>query len=145
MRSSSGSSLMAGDISTELTTDIFYGTQLMNGEDSNTDFYYVWKKDGVALSEINISKIRTIEDEETLEITTFQESEKIVAKKDGKGNRDFFKQKSIYITSADFGSKAIYRCDVFSKLKKENEEDSNEAVDDYLLMNEAKHTELIFE
>ena len=145
MRSSSGSSLMAGDISTELTTDIFYGTQLMNGEDSNTDFYYVWKKDGIALSEINISKIRTIENEETLEITTFQESEKIAAKKDGKGNRDFFKQKSIYITAADFGSKAVYRCDVFSKLKKENKEDSNEAVDDYLLMNEAGHTELIFE
>lgn len=144
MRSSSGSSLMTGDISTELNTDIYYGTQLMNDTNSKTEFFYVWKKDGIALSEINISSIKEIENSETTEITFDQEIKTIFAEVNGKGNPDFFKQKSIYITAADFGSKAIYRCDVFSKIKKENKEDPNEAVDEYLLMNEAGHTELIF-
>lgn len=146
MRSSSGMSLMSGDTETELTTEVFYGTQLMNDEDSKTQFFYVWKKDGVALSNIQVSSVELIDNLDENDPVKTRTITKLAAKKEnGKGNEDFFKQKNIYITAADFESKAIYRCDVFSKLKKENKEDLNEAVDDYLLMNEAGHTELIFE
>lgn len=137
MRSSSGTSLMSGDTETDLTTEIYYGTQLMNSKESETQFYYVWKKDGVALSNISISSINLVDDSETLETTSVKNITTIPVKIDGKGNIDFFIQKRIYITAADFGLKAEYQCDVFSDL--------SEAVAEYLLMNENEDEALEFE
>ena len=138
MRSSSGYTLTNGDIDTELSVDLYYGMQLMNGEDSENQFYYVWKKDGEALS--NINKINLIEVivPETLEIIFAQEITKISAKnEDGAANEDFFKLKSIYITALDFGMKSNYRCDVFTSRE--------EALREYLLMNENRDENLEFE
>ena len=59
MRSSSGFTLTSGDIDTELSIEIYYGMQRMNTENSETQFYYVWKKDDVALSNISYKKIET--------------------------------------------------------------------------------------
>lgn len=146
MRSSSGMSLMSGDTETELTTEVFYGTQLMNDEDSETQFFYVWKKDGVALSNIQVSSVELIDNLDENDPVKTRTITKLAAKKEnGKGNEDFFKQKRIYITAADFGLKANYQCDVFTKLKREKDEDPPEAVEEYLLMNEANHESLEFE
>lgn len=146
MRSSSGMSLMSGDTETELTTEVFYGAQLMNDEDSETQFFYVWKKDGVALSNIQVSSVELIDNLDENDPVKTRTITKLAAKKEnGKGNEDFFKQKRIYITAADFGLKANYQCDVFTKLKREKDEDPPEAVEEYLLMNEANHESLEFE
>ena len=137
MRSSSGSTLTSGDVDTELSIDIFYGQQQMNSENSKNDFFYVWKKDNVALSNIQISEIKIKENSETLEEETIQEIISIPVKENGFANETFFKQKTIYITAADFDLKSIYRCDVFS--------DKESALEEYLLLNENEDEELSFE
>ena len=137
MRSSSGSTLTNGDIDTELSIDIFYGQQQMNSENSKNDFFYVWKKDNIALSNIQISEIKIEENSETLEEETIQEIVSIPVKENNFANETFFKQKTIYVTAADFDLKSIYRCDVFS--------DKESALEEYLLLNENKDEELSFE
>lgn len=137
MRSSSGDTLMSGDIDTELSIDIFYGQQQMNLDDSKTQFYYVWKKDGIALSNIKIKQFETVDNPETLEIETLEQIFNISVKKEEFANEEFFKQKVIYITAADFNLKSIYRCDVFS--------DRDSALDEYLLINENNDEDLKFE
>ena len=138
MRSSSGMSLMSGDTETELTTEVFYGTQLMNGAESNTQFYYVWKKDGVALSEIKVSSVALIDNQDEENPTKARTINHFLAKKEnGYGNEEFFKQNRIYISAADFGLKANYQCDVFS--------DKESAKEEYCLKNEANHENLEFE
>lgn len=137
MRSSSGSTLTNGDTDTELSIDIFYGQQQMNSENSKNDFFYVWKKDNVALSNIQISEIKIKENSETLEEETIQEIISIPVKENDFANETFFKQKTIYITAADFDLKSIYRCDVFS--------DKESALEEYLLLNENEDEELSFE
>lgn len=138
MRSSSGDTLISGDTETELSTEIYFGQQLMNGEDSETQFYYVWKKDGIALSNINLKTIQEIVNEETSEINYEKQINSISVKlENGLGNEDFFKQKIIYITAADFGIKSNYSCDVFS--------DRESALKEYLLNNGNQDEELEFE
>jgi DNA repair ATPase RecN len=61
MRSSSGTTLDNGDIKTDLSVEIYYSSQLMNGDDSTAKLFYVWKKDGEALSTIQKIVYETID------------------------------------------------------------------------------------
>lgn len=137
LRSSSGSTLTSGDAETELSTEVYYGSQLMNGEDSEIQFYYVWKKDNEALSSISKLVVSEVVNPDTTEITMVDELEKIEVKNEetNEANINFFIQPKIYITAEDFGLKSDYRCDVFTSLK--------EAVDEYLLLNKNRDEELI--
>ena len=126
MRSSSGSTLTSGDIDTELSVEIYYGMQQMNTEDSEIQFYYVWKKDDVALSNISYKKIETDDSGEEIVIT--ERLENIAANNNGQVNVNFFIQDKIYITAANFGIKANYTCVVFTSLE--------EAVEEYNILNE---------
>ena len=136
LRSSSGSTLSNRDTKTELSTEVYYGSQLMNGEDSETQFYYVWKKDNEALSSISKLVVSEVVNPDTTEITMSDELEKIEVKNEkNEVNINFFIQPKICITAEDFGLKSDYRCDVFTSLK--------EAVDEYLLLNKNRDEELI--
>ena len=126
MRSSSGSTLTSGDIDTELSVEIYYGMQQMNTEDSEIQFYYVWKKDDVALSNISYKKIEI--DDSGEEIVTTERLENIAVNNNGQVNVNFFIQDKIYITAANFGIKANYTCVVFTSLE--------EAVEEYNILNE---------
>jgi len=139
LRSSSGDTLTTGDIETELSVEIFYGTQQMNSDELENSFYYVWKKDDIALSSITQKILTEVEDEETTEIIEVKSLEIILANPDslGQANVDFFKQKKIYITAADFGLKTVYKCDVFSDL--------GSAIEEYLLKNENEDEDLNYE
>lgn len=136
LRSSSGSTLTSGDAETELSTEVYYGSQLMNGEDSETQFYYVWKKDNEALSSISKIIISEQEDPETLEIISISDKEILEANPNNAGiaNELFFKQQKIVITAENFGLTANYRCDVFTSFA--------EAVQEYLLLNKNQDTNL---
>lgn len=59
--SSSGSTLMSGDVSTVLTAHLYYGKQ------SIENIYYQWKKDGTPISQVSSSS------EYTVEASTFTE------------------------------------------------------------------------
>lgn len=126
--STSGSTLTSGDTNTILSVSVQYGMQLMNGPDSSEQFYYVWKKDGVALSEIIIPSQEERENEEG--IIYYQNIYTPIQAIDENNivNEDFFQAREIYITTANFGIKAIYTCDVFTSFE--------EAKAEYFLMNE---------
>ena len=102
LRSSSGSILANSDTSTILKTEIYYGSQLVNENITDNSFYYVWKKDGKSLSIIDINETESLE----------YSSE----------NEEFFLQKQVYVTVADFGVKSDYSCYVFSTLEEAKEE-----------------------
>lgn len=121
--STSGDTLVSGDISTILSVRVQYGMQLMNGEDSKQTFYYVWKVDDVALSTLKRQIIVEKTDEEGI-IYYETDQEEIPF---STVNETFFQQKSIYVSAADFGVKAIYTCDVFTSYE--------EALAEYYLMN----------
>jgi hypothetical protein len=127
LRSSSGSTLMSGDLTTILSTEIWSGRTLLNEDSSGKEFYYVWKKDNEAMSSFNKLENVSVTNEETLEISYSNQIEtyKVI---NGQTTIDFFKQKEIYVTAADFGIESVYRCDVFTNLE--------EAKAEYLLMNE---------
>lgn len=126
MRSSSGYTLTSGDTETELSIEVYYGMQQMNTDNSKTEFYYVWKQDGVALSNIEVKHF--IENPDPLESEKIQNNLFFSVRKNGFANEEFFKQKIIYITTADFGAKSDYRCDVFTT--------KEEALAEYKLLNE---------
>ena len=109
----------------------------MNGEESETQFYYVWKKDNEALSSISKIIISEQEDPETLEIISIPDKEILEANPNNAGiaNELFFKQQKIVITAENFGLTANYRCDVFTSFA--------EAVQEYLLLNKNQDTNLI--
>ena len=133
LRSSSGYTLTTGDLSTILNAEIYYGINLMNGDNSERTYYYVWKKDRKALSSFKKEKVVTEEDPNTSIITSRTELEEYKIE-NGQTNANFFTQKEIYITASDFGMKADYRCDVFSSLE--------DAKKEYLLNNENEDTSL---
>lgn len=75
LRSSSGYTLTTGDLSTILNAEIYYGINLMNGDNSERTYYYVWKKDKKALSFFKKAKVVTEEDPNTSIITSRTELE----------------------------------------------------------------------
>lgn len=136
--SSSGYTLTSGDTKTELDVKIYYSSQLVNGENSSKQFYYVWKQDEVALSILDIPYLKETENED-LEIIKTEERVSLVAARPetNYANEDFFKAKQIIIDSEDFGLKAKYSCDVFTTLQ--------EAVEEYNKLNQNKDEGLVIE
>ena len=137
MRSSSGYTLISGDTETELSIEVYYGMQQMNMDNSETKFYYVWKQDGVALSNIEVKHF--IENSDPLESEKIQNNLFFSVRENGFANEDFFKQKRIHITAADFDKKSDYRCDVFTT--------KEDALAEYKLLNKngAEDIDLEFE
>lgn len=119
IKSSSGDTLTSGDINTELTAQVYFGSQLMN---ETEQYYYVWKKDDVAISTLKVKTVSQVENEDT----TYSTIESI--NEYGYEDESFFLQKTIYITAADFGVKANYGCAIFTE--------KEEAQAEYLLNNE---------
>ena len=134
MRSSSGTTLDNGDTKTDLSVEVYYSSQLMNGDDSTAKLFYVWKKDGEALSTIQKIVYETITNEDTQEIERKKKYEPLMVTDEGEVPSGFFEQKTIGVFSKDFELKADYRCDVFNDL--------GEAKAEYLLLNENLNTEL---
>ena len=126
MRSSSGSTLTTGDLSTTLSADLYYGMRLANEGEEEQKYFYVWKENGIALSSFKRRIVVETTNESTAEITK-QEAFNEFSVQNGVPSAGFFKQKSIYITAADFGLKSDYRCDIFT--------DEQSAKDEYLLNN----------
>ena len=134
MNSSSGSALTSGDTETELSVDVYYGTQLMNYDNSETSFYYVWKKDGVALSSIEEVEEILVEDEEG--------NDKIITVSKTILRPDIFNRKKITVGADDFGLKAEYSCDIYTTLNnEEGVEGVESAVEDYKINNEWQEEE----
>ena len=134
MNSSSGTTLTLGDTETELSVDVYYGTQLMNYDNSETSFYYVWKKDGVALSSIEEIEEILVEDKEG--------NDKIITVPRTILRPDIFNRKKITIGADDFGLKAEYSCDIYTSLtNEEGVEGIESAVEDYKNNNEWQEEE----
>lgn len=127
LRSSSGSTLTTGDLSTILSIEVWSGRIQLNDDFATEKFYYLWKKDGKAMSSFKQLRNVSITDPETAEISI---QENIIEYKvqNKVPSAGFFEQKDIYITAADFGIKSDYRCDVFTTLQ--------DAMDEYLQNNE---------
>lgn len=106
LRSSAGVSFINGEGSTDLTAELYFGSQLAN--DGTVPYYYVWKKDGVALSELQIST--------TTRITR------------AANKKEMFDHKTILVSPTDFGKKAVYSCYIFTTV--------DEAIEEYLKNNE---------
>ena len=141
LRSSSGTVLTNGDLSTDLSVEIVYGTQVVNNEESELSFYYVWKRNDTALSSLPyiVKRTEEIPDPDEIdepEIREFYEVESLKIQ-EGIVPANFFKQKEIHVSVNDFGLKAEYYCIVF--------DNENDARKEYLLMNENKDTELFNE
>lgn len=119
LRSTSGSTLVSGDTETELSAEVYYGTQLMNGE---TELFYVWKQDDVALSTLVQTETK-MEDQEDGDIIQTQIKHTYTS-----ADEVFFTLDRILITAEDFGVKSNYSCYVFST--------KEEAQAEYNLMNE---------
>ena len=123
IRSSSGNILTSGDTETELSAEVYYGAQLMNGIDSNEKFYYVWKKDGVALSEAK----------EKIVIEDNSSGENIIIEKYNSITRpEIFSKNKICVQMEDFGIKSDYSCHIFTL---DGEELSSDVIEEYLLNN----------
>ena len=127
MRSSSGSTLTTGDLSTILSVEVWSGRIQLNDDLATEKFYYLWKKDGKAMSSFKQLRNISTTDLGTTEISI---QEDIIEYKvqDKIPSAGFFEQKDIYVTAADFGIKSDYRCDVFTTLK--------DAMTEYLRNNE---------
>lgn len=106
LRSSAGVSFINGEGSTDLTAELYFGSQLAN--DGTVPYYYVWKKDGVALSELQVSTATRITR--------------------AANKKEMFDHKTILISPTDFGKKAVYSCYIFTTV--------DEAIEEYLKNNE---------
>lgn len=108
LRSSAGVSFINGEGSTDLSAELYFGSQLANN--GSTDYYYVWKKDGVAMSKLRISA----------DILLTRETNK----------KQIFDHKTILVSPTDFGKKANYSCYIFTTV--------DEAIDEYIKNNDEK-------
>lgn len=117
VRSSTGTSFINGEGSANLTAELYFGAQKMNGDDAVNTYYYVWKKDGVALSTINIEEKDPDTGTSTIKTLTRATNRATI-----------FNYKTILITPDDFGKKADYSCYMFSTV--------DEAIDEYMRNNE---------
>ena len=98
IESSSGDSFTNGDINTFLTAQLYFGTQLVNSDSETTQYYYVWKKDGIAMKQIALS---------------YNESGEVVFAPTPPSDLSMFKQKSILITGNDVKTKNVFSCLVY--------------------------------
>ena len=114
IESSSGDSFTNGDIRTILTTKMYFGSQLVNSEDSSVQYYYVWKKDGAAMKSI----------------VSPGDGNPIIMPNpvDNPGDLSMFREKSILITGEDVKTKNIFSCLVF--------DNENDAYREYQIDNE---------
>lgn len=117
IRSSSGNSFINGEGETILSTELYYGSQIVNDSSSSSIYYYVWKEDGVALSTIKLPNF----DIEGNLLEPIIKERKI-------DKEDIFSYKEVLISPNDFTKKADYSCYVFTTIE--------EAVDEYLKNNE---------
>lgn len=108
LRSSAGVSFINGEGSTDLSAELYFGSQLANN--GSTDYYYVWKKDDVAMSKLRISA----------DILLTRETNK----------KQIFDHKTILVSPTDFGKKANYSCYIFTTV--------DEAIDEYIKNNDEK-------
>lgn len=135
LRSSSGTALTNGDTETELSVEIYYGQQQINGDNTTKEFFYVWKKDGVALSSI-LEKVLTQEENEEGEIVLKESLQEIV-------RPDIFTKKKIIIKASDFNLKSDYSCHVYTSLEnKKGESGTSSAIEDYKQKNEIQEVDL---
>ena len=116
IESSSGDSFTNGDVETFLTAQLYFGTQLVNKDDTIKQYYYVWKKDGTAMKQIATSF-----DSEGNPIYVNNPVDNI-------GDLSMFKEKTIFISSKDIDTKNIFSClvydneiDAFNEYKIDNE------------------------
>ena len=98
IESSSGDSFTNGDVNTVLTAQLYFGSQLVNGDNETTQYYYVWKKDGIAMKQIALS---------------YNESGEVVFAPTPPSDLSMFKQKSILITGNDVKTKNVFSCLVY--------------------------------
>ena len=117
IRSSTGTAFINGEGSAELSAELYFGAQLMNGESATSNYYYVWKKDGIALSTINVG----MKDVDTGNIIITSYSRANV-------HEAIFNYPKIVVSPDNFEKKADYSCYIFSS--------SDEAIDEYLKNNE---------
>lgn len=108
LRSSAGVSFINGEGSTDLSAELYFGSQLANN--GSTDYYYVWKKDDVAMSKLRVSA----------DILLTRETNK----------KQIFDHKTILVSPTDFGKKANYSCYIFTTV--------DEAIDEYIKNNDEK-------
>lgn len=108
LRSSAGVSFINGEGSTDLSAELYFGSQLANN--GSTDYYYVWKKDDVAMSKLRVSA----------DILLTREANK----------KQIFDHKTILVSPTDFGKKANYSCYIFTTV--------DEAIDEYIKNNDEK-------
>lgn len=113
--SSSGTSFTNGDVNTFLTAQLYFGTQLVNGDSETTQYYYVWKKDGIAMKQIALS---------------YNESGDIIFAPTPPSDLSMFKQKTILITGNDVKTKNVFSCLIY-----DNETD---AFNEYQIDNKIK-------
>lgn len=117
LRSSTGTAFINGEGSAELSAELYFGAQRMNDDTSTSNYYYVWKKDGVALSTINVGT-KDADTGSTI-ITTYSRI---------KVHEAIFNYPKIVVSPDNFEKKADYSCYIFSS--------SDEAIDEYLKNNE---------
>ena len=96
--SSSGTSFTNGDINTFLTAQLYFGAQLVNDGSETTQYYYVWKKDGIAMKQIALS---------------YDESGDIIFAPTPPSDLSMFKQKTILITGNDVKTKNVFSCLIY--------------------------------
>jgi len=108
LRSSAGVSFINGEGSTDLSAELYFGSQIMN--DGSTSYYYVWKKDDVAMSKLRIS------------------TDTLLTRETNK--KQIFNYKTILVSPTDFGKKAVYSCYIFTTV--------DEAIDEYIKDNDEK-------
>ena len=108
LRSSAGVSFINGEGSTDLSAELYFGSQLANN--GSTDYYYVWKKDDVAMSKLRIS------------------ADMLLTRETNK--KQIFDHKTILVSPTDFGKKANYSCYIFTTV--------DEAIDEYIKNNDEK-------
>lgn len=98
IESSGGDSFTNGDVNTFLTAQLYFGSQLVNGDNETTQYYYVWKKDGIAMKQIALS---------------YNESGEVVFAPTPPSDLSMFKHKSILITGNDVKTKNVFSCLVY--------------------------------
>lgn len=108
LRSSAGVSFINGEGSTDLSAELYFGSQLAN--DGSTTYYYLWKKDDVAMSKLRIS------------------ADMLLTRETNK--KQIFDHKTILVSPTDFGKKANYSCYIFTTV--------DEAIDEYIKNNDEK-------
>ena len=97
LRSSNGTTFLNGEGQTVLSIELYYGSQLMNGADAETQYYYLWKKDDTPLTSL------------TLEDGT-------VVSYPANGN-DFFTNAAILVGPEYFTQRAVYACYIYSTVE----------------------------